>query len=112
MKKIEMIIRAEKMETVKEVVEQVGAGGMTVTSVLGCGTQKGKTEMYRGSEMVINLLHKLKIEVVVVDSMVDDIVNKVREVVNTGQVGDGKIFILPVDDVVRIRTGEKGEIAL
>ena len=112
MKKIEMIVRAEKMEAVKEVVEQIGAGGMTVTSVLGCGTQKGKTEMYRGSEMVINLLHKLKIEVVVVDSMVDDIINKVREVVNTGQVGDGKIFILPIDDAVRIRTGEKGEIAL
>ena len=112
MKKIEMIIRPEMMETVKEIVEKVGAGGMTVSSVMGYGAQKGKKEVYRGTEMTINLLHKLKIEIVVVDSMVDELVDAVAKGIQTGQVGDGKIFIIPIDDAVRVRTGEKGDVAL
>ena len=112
MKKIEMIVRPEMMETVKEIVDRVGAGGMTVSSVLGCGAQKGKKEVYRGAELNINLLHKLKIEVVVVDSMVDELVEAVSAGIKTGEVGDGKIFIISIDDAVRVRTGEKGDVAL
>lgn len=112
MKKIEMVIRPEMMEKVKEIVEAVGAGGMTVVSVLGCGAQKGKKEVYRGAEMNINLLHKLKIEVVVPDSMVDKLIEAVVAGIKTGEVGDGKIFIMSIDDAVRVRTGERGDIAL
>lgn len=112
MKKIEMIVRPETMETVKEIVERVGAGGMTVSSVLGCGAQKGKKDMYRGAEMNINLLHKLKIEVVVDDGMVDALVEAVAQAIQTGEVGDGKMFIIPIEDAVRVRTGERGDGAL
>ena len=112
MKKIEMIVRPEMMETVKGIVEKVGAGGMTVSSVLGCGAQKGRKEIYRGTEMNINLLHKLKIEVVVLDSMVEELVTAVASGIKTGEVGDGKIFISSIDDAVRVRTGERGDIAL
>ncbi len=112
MKKVEMIVRPEMMEKVKAVVESVGAGGMTVSSVLGCGAQKGKKEVYRGTEMVINLLHKLKIEVVVPDGLVDKFVDAIIAGIKTGEVGDGKIFVLPIDDAVRVRTGEKGDVAL
>lgn len=112
MKKVEMIVRPEMMEKVKEIVENVGAGGMTVTSVLGCGAQKGKKEVYRGTEMVINLLHKLKIEVVVPDDKADALVEAVCAGIKTGEVGDGKIFILPVEDAVRVRTQERGNAAL
>lgn len=112
MKKIEMIVRPETMETVKEIVESVGAGGMTVSSVMGCGAQKGKKEVYRGTEMNINLLHKLKIEVVVVDSMVDSLIDAIAKGIQTGQVGDGKMFIIPIEDAVRVRTGERGDTAL
>jgi nitrogen regulatory protein P-II 1 len=80
--------------------------------VLGCGAQKGKKEVYRGTEMVINLLHKLKIEVVVPDSMVDKLVDAIIAGIKTGEVGDGKIFVIPIDDAVRVRTGEKGDVAL
>ena len=112
MKKIEMIVRPETMEKVKEIVESVGAGGMTVSSVMGCGAQKGKKEVYRGAEMNINLLHKLKIEIVVVDSMVNALVDAVAKGIQTGEVGDGKMFIIPIDDAVRVRTGERGDTAL
>ena len=112
MKKIEMIVRPEKMETIKEIVESVGAGGMTVSSVMGCGAQKGKKEVYRGVEMNINLLHKIKVEVVVQDDMVDALVSAVAEGIQTGEVGDGKMFIIPIDDAVRVRTGERGDTAL
>ncbi len=112
MKKIEMIVRPETMETVKEIVESVGAGGMTVSPVMGCGAQKGKKEVYRGTEMNINLLHKLKIEVVVDDSMVDTLIEAVAKGIQTGQVGDGKMFIIPIEDAVRVRTGERGDTAL
>lgn len=112
MKKIEMIVRPEMMETVKEIVESVGAGGMTVTSVLGCGAQKGRKELYRGTEMTINLLHKLKIEVIAPDELADRLITAVADGIRTGEVGDGKIFVLPVENAVRVRTGEKGESAL
>jgi nitrogen regulatory protein P-II 1 len=112
MKKIEMIVRPETMETVKEIVEAAGAGGMTVSSVMGCGAQKGRKEVYRGAEMNINLLHKLKVEVVVTDDMVDTIVDAVARGIQTGQVGDGKMFIIPIEDAVRVRTGERGDTAL
>ncbi len=112
MKKVEMVIRPEMMEKVKEVVESVGAGGMTVSSVLGCGAQKGKKEVYRGTEMIINLLHKLKIEIVVPDNLVDKLVQTTIAAIKTGEVGDGKIFVTPIEEAVRVRTGEKGDIAL
>jgi len=112
MKKIEMIVRPEKMEHVKEIVEECGAGGLTVSQVMGAGAQKGKTEHYRGAEMNINLLHKLKVEVVVPDSLVECIVKKVSEGIRTGTVGDGKIFVIPIEDAIRVRTGENGDNAL
>ena len=108
MKKIEMIVRPETMELVKEIIEANGAGGMTVSQVMGAGAQKGKMEKYRGAEMNINLLHKLKVEVVVNDDKVAPIVKAISEGIRTGEVGDGKIFIVPVEDAIRVRTGESG----
>lgn len=112
MKKVEAVVRPEMVETVKTIVDSVGAGGMTVSSVMGCGAQKGKKEMYRGTEMMINLLHKVKVEIVVPDSMVEQLVDELTRAIRTGAVGDGKIFILPVEEVIRIRTGERGDDAL
>ena len=112
MKKIEMMIRPDRAEYVKTVLEEVGAGGVTVTSVMGYGAQKGNLDTYRGAKIPNNLLHKLKIEVVVADDMVDTVVEKVSETIKTGQVGDGKIFVIPIDDAIRVRTGEKGDKAL
>lgn len=112
MKKLEMIIRPEKLEELKEALNKVGITGMTVTPVMGCGKQKGKKEIYRGAELTISLLHKFKVEAVVADSKVDAIVKTVRDTVNTGNVGDGKIFIYGIEDAVRIRTGETGEQAI
>ena len=112
MKKIEMIVRPETMETVKGIVESVGAGGMTVSSVMGYGAQKGKKEVYRGTEITINLLHKLKVEVVVPDKIVDALIDAVTKGIQTGKVGDGKIFVIPIEEAVRVRTGERGDIAL
>jgi len=112
MKKIEMIIRPDRAELVKDVLEEVGAGGVTVTSVMGYGAQKGSLDKYRGSEIPNNLLHKIKIEVVVSDDMVDEVVDKTCEAIKTGEVGDGKLFVIPIDDAVRVRTGERGDGAL
>lgn len=112
MKKIEMIVRPETMELVKSIVEAHGGGGLTVSQVMGAGAQKGRSEKYRGTEMNINLLHKLKVEVVVTDDQVDGIVRAVSEGIRTGEVGDGKIFIIPVEDAIRVRTGENGEQVL
>lgn len=112
MKKIEMIIRPEKLEVVKDVLDSLGVGGMTVTSVMGCGTQKGKQELYRGAALPITLLHKLKIEVVVQDKLVDSIIESIRNTTNSNTVGDGKIFVIDIEDAVRIRTGEKGTDAI
>ncbi|ADQ41286.1 nitrogen regulatory protein P-II [Caldicellulosiruptor acetigenus I77R1B] len=112
MKKIECIIRPEKLEEVKDALNQLGIKGMTVSQVMGCGLQKGRTEYYRGVEININLLPKVKIELIVKDSEVDRIVNTIVKVARSGKIGDGKIFIYNVENAVRIRTGEQGETAI
>jgi len=111
-KKIEAIIRSEKLEQVKDALDKYGIHGMTVSHVVGCGLQKGRIEVYRGHEYSINLLPKIKIEIVLRDHRVDDVVGIIREVGCTGAIGDGKIFIYPVENAIRIRTGEAGENAL
>lgn len=112
MKKLEIIIRPEKLEDLKELMNKSGIYGMTVTMVSGCGLQKGRKEFYRGTEISINLLPKAKVETVVPDSVVDELVDGIIRTVKTGQVGDGKIFVYDVADAVRIRTGEKGDKAI
>lgn len=109
MKKLEMIIRPEKLEELKTALDKVGIKGMTVTTVMGCGHQRGIKEIYRGAELTFNLLHKVKVETVIVDDLVDAVIQKVREAVSTGNVGDGKIFVYNVENAIRIRTGEMGE---
>ncbi|KFD41409.1 nitrogen regulatory protein PII [Peptococcaceae bacterium SCADC1_2_3] len=110
--KIECIMRPGKLENVKEAVNKFGIHGITVTQVMGCGLQKGRTEVYRGAEYSINLLPKVKIEMVVPDKDVEEIVKIVAESARTGEIGDGKIFTCKIDNVVRIRTGETGEAAI
>lgn len=112
MKKIESIIKPFKLDDVKEKLSSLGVKGMTVSEVRGFGRQKGHTEIYRGAEYVVDFLPKIKIEVVVADSQVGEVVNAIRSAANTGKIGDGKIFVFPVDECVRIRTGETGEEAL
>ncbi|MCS7171509.1 MAG: P-II family nitrogen regulator [Aquificaceae bacterium] len=112
MKKVEAIIKPFKLDEVKDALVEIGIGGMTVTEVRGFGQQKGHTEIYRGTEYVIDFLPKVKIEVVVRDEEVEKVVETIMKTAQTGRVGDGKIFILPVENVVRIRTGERGEQAI
>jgi nitrogen regulatory protein P-II 1 len=112
MKKIEAIIRPFRIDDVREALGEIGVKGMTLTEVKGYGRQKGHTEVYRGSEYQIDFLPKIKIEVIVPDRMADKVVDTILNAAKTGQVGDGKIFIYPVEDVVRVRTGESGEDAL
>lgn len=112
MKKIEMIIRPEKLEDVKEILNESQIYGMTVLMVSGCGHQKGRKEVYRGAEVSINLLPKVMVQTVVHDSIVDEIIKKVAAKVKTGQVGDGKIFVYNVEEALKIRTGESGEDAI
>ena len=112
MKKIEAVIRPERLEYVKAALEEKGITGMTVTEVRGRGRQKGMTIQFRGREMVVDLLPKVKIEVVVSDEVVDTAVNTIVEAARTGNVGDGKIFVIPVEKVVRVRTGEEGDSAI
>ncbi len=112
MKKIEAIIRPFKLDDVREALMEIGVKGMTLTEVKGYGRQKGHTEVYRGSEYKIDFLPKMKIEIIAKDSLVDRIVDTIVKVGKTGQVGDGKIFIYPVEDVIRIRTEESGEDAI
>ena len=109
MKKVEAVIRPEKLQSVQDALDSLGASGLTVTEVLGCGTQRGYTETYRGAQVNISLQRKVKVETVVADSVVDAVVAAIRGAAQTGEVGDGKIFVIPVDDVVSIRTGETGE---
>lgn len=110
--KIDIIIRPSQFEELKEALNKIGITGMTVSNVLGCGAQKGYKEYYRGVEVEINLLHKLKIEIVVCEVPVDLVVDTAKKVLRTGELGDGKIFIYDVQNVVRIRTGEEGRDAL
>jgi nitrogen regulatory protein P-II 1 len=112
MKKIEAIIRPFKLDDVREALAEIGVRGMTLTEVKGYGRQKGHTELYRGSEYKIDFLPKIKIEIIARESMVENIIATIVKAGKTGQVGDGKIFILPVDDVVRVRTEESGEDAI
>jgi len=112
MKKIESIIRPAKLEEVKEALERFGIYGMTVSQVLGCGMQKGRTGIYRGHEYSINLLPKVKLEIVVQDRWVDGVMDTISRVARTGEVGDGKIFVYHVENALRVRTGETGDDAL
>lgn len=112
MKKIEAIIRPFKLDEVKIALVNAGIVGMTVSEVRGFGRQKGQTERYRGSEYTVEFLQKLKVEVVVEDSQVDMVVDKVIAAARTGEIGDGKIFVSPVEQIVRIRTGEKNVAAI
>ncbi|MEM8502030.1 MAG: P-II family nitrogen regulator [Cyanobacteria bacterium P01_D01_bin.1] len=107
MKRIEAIIRPFKLDEVKIALVNAGIVGMTVSEVRGFGRQKGQTERYRGSEYTVEFLQKLKLEIVVENAQVDMVVSKIIESARTGEIGDGKIFISPVDEIVRIRTGEK-----
>jgi nitrogen regulatory protein P-II 1 len=112
MKKIEAIIKPFKLDDVKEAILDLGVSGMTITEVKGFGRQKGHKEIYRGAEYVVDFLPKIKIEVVVATDMVTRVVDAIKKNANTGQIGDGKIFILPVEKAVRIRTGEEDEDAI
>lgn len=112
MKKIEAIIKPFKLDDVKERLSGLGVKGMTVSEVRGFGRQKGHTEIYRGAEYVVDFLPKIKIEVVIPDNQVTEVVDVIRNAANTGKIGDGKIFVIPVEECVRIRTGESGEQAL
>ncbi len=112
MKKIEAIIKPFKLDEVKEALQEVGLKGMTVTEVKGFGRQKGHTELYRGAEYVVDFLPKVKIELVVDDAVVDRAVEVIQQAAKTDRIGDGKIFVTPIEDVVRIRTGERGADAV
>jgi len=112
MKKIEAVIRPFRIDDVREALAEIGVRGLTLTEVKGYGRQKGHTELYRGSEYQIDFLPKMKIEVIVSDEMADKVVDTIIKAAKTGQVGDGKIFISPIEDVIRVRTGESGEEAL
>ena len=112
MKKIEAVIKPFKLDEVKDALSQIGIKGNTVTEVKGFGRQKGHTELYRGAEYVVDFLPKIKLEVVVTDDMVEKVIQTIVNTARTGRIGDGKIFVSNVDDVVRIRTGERGEDAI
>ena len=112
MKKIEAIIKPFKLDDVKEALSEIGIYGMTVTEVSGYGRQKGHKEIYRGAEYVVDFVPKIKIELVVSSERADEVVDTVRNAANSGKIGDGKIFVLPVEQVVRVRTGETGTKAL
>ncbi|MFM9882084.1 MAG: P-II family nitrogen regulator [Burkholderiales bacterium] len=112
MKKIEAIVKPFKLDEVREALAEVGVSGLTVTEVKGFGRQKGHTELYRGAEYVVDFLPKVKIEVVVTDSLVEQVVEAIVKSARTGKIGDGKIFVTEVQQVVRIRTGELNEAAV
>jgi nitrogen regulatory protein P-II 1 len=112
MKKIEAIIKPFKLDEVREALSEVGITGLTVTEVKGFGRQKGHTELYRGAEYVVDFLPKVKIEVVVADGVVEPAIEAIVKAARTGKIGDGKIFVMPVEQVVRIRTGETDEAAI
>ena len=112
MKKIEAIIKPFKLDEVREALSEIGVTGLTVTEVKGFGRQKGHTELYRGAEYVVDFLPKVKLEVVVADSLLDRAMESIINAARTGKIGDGKIFVTGVEQVVRIRTGESGEAAI
>ncbi|NKC12328.1 MAG: P-II family nitrogen regulator [Gammaproteobacteria bacterium] len=112
MKKVEAIIKPFKLDDVREALSEIGITGMTATEVKGFGRQKGHTELYRGAEYVVDFLPKMRVEIVVVDEQIDTCVEAITQAAHTGKIGDGKIFITPVERVVRIRTGEVDEAAI
>jgi nitrogen regulatory protein P-II 1 len=111
-KKIEAVIKPFKLDDVKDALHEVGVSGITVTEVKGFGRQKGHTELYRGAEYVIDFLPKVKVEVVVEDVLVENVIEAITQAARTGRIGDGKIFVLPIDEAVRIRTGDRGADAV
>jgi len=112
MKKIEAIIKPFKLDEVREALSEMGVTGLTVTEVKGFGRQKGHTELYRGAEYVVDFLPKITVEIVVKDDMVDKVVQAIVQAANTGRIGDGKIFVVPIEEAIRIRTGERGPDAV
>jgi nitrogen regulatory protein PII len=112
MKKIEAIIKPFKLDEVREALSEIGVSGLTVTEVKGFGRQKGHTELYRGAEYVVDFLPKVKVEVILADNLVERAIEAVIKAARTGKIGDGKIFVTVVEQVVRIRTGESGEAAV
>ena len=112
MKKVEAIIKPFKLDEVKESLSGIGVQGLTVSEVKGFGRQKGHTELYRGAEYVVDFLPKVKLEVIVRDEQVVEVVETIEKAAKTGRIGDGKIFVLPIDEIIRIRTGERGSDAI
>jgi len=112
MKKIEAIIKPFKLDDVKDALNEIGISGMTLSEVKGYGRQKGHKEVYRGAEYIVDFLPKVKLEIIVMAEDVDKVVDCIRQAALTGKIGDGKIFVLPVEEVVRVRTGEKGKNAV
>lgn len=112
MRKVEAIIKPFKLDEVKEALNEIGIQGITVSEVKGFGRQKGHTELYRGAEYVVDFIPKIKLEIIVSDDQVTEVIDVIEEAAKTGRIGDGKIFVTPVNEVVRIRTGERGEDAL
>ncbi len=112
MRKVEAIIKPFKLDEVKEALNEIGIQGITVSEVKGFGRQKGHTELYRGAEYVVDFIPKIKMEIIVTDEMVTKVVDAIAEAAKTGRIGDGKIFVTPIDEIIRIRTGERGEDAI
>ncbi|MCD6581215.1 MAG: P-II family nitrogen regulator [Desulfuromusa sp.] len=112
MRKVEAIIKPFKLDEVKEALNEIGIQGITVSEVKGFGRQKGHTELYRGAEYVVDFIPKIKMEIIVSDDIVTQIVDTIADAAKTGRIGDGKIFVTPIDEVIRIRTGERGEDAI
>ncbi|TMA28488.1 MAG: P-II family nitrogen regulator [Deltaproteobacteria bacterium] len=112
MKKVEAIVRPSRLEEVKEALTSLGVSGMTVTEVKGFGRQKGHKELYRGAEYVVDFVPKVKIEAVIPEELVAQVIASIERVARTGKVGDGKVFVLDVEEAVRVRTGERGDLAL
>jgi nitrogen regulatory protein P-II 1 len=112
MKKIEAIIKPFKLDEVREALSELGIMGLTATEVKGFGRQKGHTELYRGAEYVVDFLPKVKLDIFVADAIVDKVIDSITKTAHTGKIGDGKIFVMNVEDAIRIRTGEKGDAAI
>ena len=112
MKKVEAIIKPFKLDEVKDQLNEIGVRGITVSEVKGFGRQKGHAELYRGAEYIVDFLPKIKLEIIVSDGLLDDVINAVTKSAQTGRIGDGKIFVTSLEDTIRIRTGERGEEAI
>ncbi len=112
MKKVEAVIKPFKLDEVKDKLNEIGVKGITVTEVKGFGRQKGHTELYRGAEYVVDFLPKIKLEIVITDNQLDEVVNAIIKSAQTGRIGDGKIFVTSLEETIRIRTGERGEDAI